>query len=57
VLVQLDREGHLYAATTDTLTEVVASMDASRLVPYEKGDPAGIVRHIDAAMGVRPKPL
>ncbi|KAL4427919.1 hypothetical protein ABPG75_002008 [Micractinium tetrahymenae] len=54
---KLERDGHLYAATTENLAEVVARMDPSRLVPYRKGDPAGIVRAIDAAMGVRPKPL
>lgn len=37
--------------------QVVARLDPSRLVPYDKGDPAGIVRRIDAAMGMRPKPL
>lgn len=49
--------GHLHAATTDTLAQVVAGMDASTLTPYEKGDPAGIVLRIDEALGVRPKPL
>ncbi len=39
------------------LAQVVARLDPSRLVPYDKGDPAGIVRRIDAAMGLRPKPL
>ena len=37
--------------------QVVARLDPSRLVPYDKGDPAGIVRRVDAAMGMRPKPL
>ena len=49
--------GHLYAATTDSLAGVVAGLDPARLAPYEKGDPAGIARCIDEAMGVRAKPL
>jgi hypothetical protein len=39
------------------LAEVVGALDAAKLVPYERGDPAGIVRHVDAVMGVRTKPL
>ena len=54
---QLEQEGYLYAATTEDLAQVVACMDLTRLVPYDKGDPAGIVRHIDGIMGLRPKPL
>lgn len=49
--------GHLYAATTDTLAQVVAGLDPARLVPYEKGDPAGIVLRLDEALGLRSKPL
>lgn len=54
---KLERDGHLFAATPDSLEAVVAAMDPSLLLPYAKGDPAGIVRCIDAAMGVRCKPL
>lgn len=54
---KLEQDGYLYAATIDDLAHVVASMDTARLAPYEKGDPAGIVRHIDGIMGVRAKPL
>lgn len=54
---KLESEGYLFAATTDGLAAVVAGMNPARLVPYEKGDPAGIVRHIDGVMGVRAKPL
>ena len=54
---QLERMGHLYAATTDTLAQVVAGLDPARLVPYEKGDPAGIVLRLDEALGLRSKPL
>jgi hypothetical protein len=49
--------GHLYAATPQNLAQVVAGMDPARLAPYDKGDPAGIVQHIDCAIGVRRKPL
>lgn len=55
--LQLERDGHLFAATTDNLAAVVAAMDPSRLLPYAAGDPAGIVRCVDAALGMRPKPL
>lgn len=55
--LQLERMGHLYAATTDTLAQVVAGLDPRTLTPYDKGDPAGIVLRIDEAVGVRPKPL
>ncbi|KAI7837467.1 hypothetical protein COHA_008725 [Chlorella ohadii] len=54
---KLERMGHLYAATTDTLAQVVAGLDSRTLTPYDKGDPAGIVLRIDEAVGVRPKPL
>jgi hypothetical protein len=54
--VQLEEQGHLRAASPDSLALVVAALDPARLVPYEKGDPGGIVQHIDAVMGVRPKP-
>ena len=56
-LLQLERMGHLYAATPQNLAQVVAGMDPARLAPYDKGDPAGIVQHIDCAIGVRRKPL
>ena len=52
--LQLERMGHLYSATTDSLAQVVAGLgSAPPLVPYERGDPAGIVEHIDGMMGVR----
>lgn len=54
---KLERMGHLYAATPQNLAQVVAGMDPARLAPYDKGDPAGIVQHIDCAIGVRRKPL
>lgn len=50
---KLEKMGHLYAATTQDLAQVVAGMDSGSLTPYDKGDPAGIVQHIDQAIGVR----
>lgn len=56
--LQLERDGYLLAATTDTLAQVVARLDPSRLVAYECGNPAGIVRHIDSmVMRVCVKPM
>ena len=49
--------GCLVAATTEGLVAAVGRLDPAALVPYERGDPAGIVRCIDAALGRHPKPL
>lgn len=34
--------------------QVIRGMDLEGLVPYEKGDPAGIAREIDALLGIKP---
>lgn len=48
---QLERMGHLRAATPEGLAAAVAALDPASLVPYERGNPAGIVRRIGEAVG------
>lgn len=51
--------GHLRAATTEGLAAAVGALNPASLVPYEQGDPAGIVRRINESVGVdaHTKPL
>ncbi|KXZ41565.1 hypothetical protein GPECTOR_390g204 [Gonium pectorale] len=43
--------GHLVCAAPDELLNAVRSFDGSRLVPYSKGSPAGMVAAINRQMG------
>ncbi len=52
---KLESLKHLFAATPDTLAEVVQGMDVASLLPYEKGDPSGIVAAVDACCGISAK--
>ena len=52
---KLESLRHLFAASPGSLAEVVRALDVGRLVPYEKGDPSGIVAEIDACCGVAAK--
>jgi hypothetical protein len=47
----LEAMGHLVSATPATLVDAVRQLKASKLVPYEKGSPRGIVAAIDELMG------
>ena len=42
--------GHLVSATPETLLQALQGLGSARLVPYEKGSPAGIVADIDRLM-------
>ncbi|GFR49184.1 hypothetical protein Agub_g11208 [Astrephomene gubernaculifera] len=48
---QLAGMGHLVSATPDDLLEAVRQFDASRLLPYNKGDARAMVRIIDRQLG------
>jgi beta-1,4-N-acetylglucosaminyltransferase len=50
---KLEEMHHLFAATPDSLADVIRGMDVASLVPYEKGDPAGIAAEIDTAMAAK----
>lgn len=43
--------GHLVSAQPANLLEAIETLDTSRLIPYQKGSPKGIVVAIDQLMG------
>lgn len=47
---QLQKMGHCYTATPETLLEVMQDFDSSKLVPYTTGDAAGIAAAIESHM-------
>ncbi|BDA41465.1 probable bifunctional UDP-N-acetylglucosamine transferase [Coccomyxa sp. Obi] len=47
----LEAMGHLISATPATLVDALRQLKVTKLVPYEKGRPQGIVAAIDKLMG------
>lgn len=45
--------GHCAAATPETLLEALQEFDAAKLVPYQHGNPRGIITAIDELMGFK----
>ena len=48
----LDVMGHLISATPETLLHAIKALDTAKMVPYQKGNPSGIVAEVDRIMGV-----